>query len=326
MSDPIQLQSSPQERRDYASKLRNETLACRVHHQKLGVRKALSRDQLRQAADQFAADTDAISAAKKLLDTADPAFRNITRIRQRATQLWKSITAPYPEPGVRLIRKDTVGLFVDQMEKLKAELAEAAKALQEKYDELKERAQRNLGALFNPSDYPERIDVEFELDWDFPSIEPPAYLKQLHPQLYEQEVERIRGRFEEAVRLTEQALTTKLHELVAHLADRLQGGVDGKPKVFRDTAVANLKEFFEQFRNLDLGSNVELNHLVDQAKQVVEGVSPDDLRSSTDLRSKVADQLAAISKDLGGLMIERPKRAISLEDDEPAVGGEGKAA
>ena len=42
----------------------------------------------------------------------------------------------------------------------------------------------------------------FSIDWDFPSVEPPDYLQQLNPQLYEQECDWVQQRFDEAVRLT----------------------------------------------------------------------------------------------------------------------------
>ena len=36
----------------------------------------------------------------------------------------------------------------------------------------------------------------FGIDWEFPSIEPPNYLLQLSPALYEQERQRVATRFE----------------------------------------------------------------------------------------------------------------------------------
>jgi hypothetical protein len=308
-------QPSADEKKALAAKLRDQTCACRVHHEKLGVRKSLTREQVGKAAASFSADGKALSAAKKLIDTTDPTYRSVANVRSRANAYWKASTVPYPEPGTRLLRRQNVAAFEAKMQEFSAELHEAAEALQAKYAELRERAKEQLGDLFDETDYPERVDTEFALDWDYPSIEPPAYLKNLHPQLYEQECERIRARFEEAVRLTEQAFATKFHELIAHLAERLSGGVDGKPKVFRDSAVENLKAFFGEFKNLDLGSSGELQKLVDQAQKVVEGVNPDDLRSVGDTRNKVADELAKVAAAVDGLMIEKPNRAITFEDE-----------
>jgi hypothetical protein len=57
--------------------------------------------------------------------------------------------------------------------------------------------------------------------WDFPSVEPPPYLQRLSPELYRQECERARARFDEAIRLAEAAFTEELARLVEHLTERL---------------------------------------------------------------------------------------------------------
>ena len=63
-----------------------------------------------------------------------------------------------------------------------------------------------------------------------------------HPDVYQAEQARVRERFESAVELAEQAFATELQRLTAHLAERLTGLHDGQPKVFRDSAVENLRE------------------------------------------------------------------------------------
>ena len=318
------------ESRNFADKLRTQTIACRVRHAKLGVRRALTKAQVKDVAEEFHADSKVLSAAKKILDNKDPAFKAVVRVRTQANGYWKFHTAPYPEPGIRLLRKDAVSDFNAKMAGLRAELNQAAAVLQQRYAELRGKAEQDLGDLYNPEDYPPRIDTEFDLDWDFPSVEPPEYLKSLHPKLYEQECDRIRGRFEEAVRLSEQAMTQQLAELVKHLHDRLKGGDDGKPKVFRDTAVENLNAFFEQFGRIDIGSSTELQRLVDQAKQAVAGITPADLRDQADVRTTVAAQLAAIVPDIDAMIVDKPERAFRWDDEqdeatEPANGG-GEAA
>jgi hypothetical protein len=48
----------------------------------------------------------------------------------------------------------------------------------------------------------------------------------------------------------------------------LTGLHDGQPKVFRDSAVENLREFFGRFRRLNIRSSPDLDELVQQAVQV----------------------------------------------------------
>ncbi len=68
--------------------------------------------------------------------------------------------------------------------------------------------------------------------------------------------------------------------------------------------------FFERFRWLDVGSNEQLNALVEQAQQLVEGVTPQELRDSSALRQQVVTQLAGTQSVLDGLLVDRPRRII----------------
>jgi hypothetical protein len=83
-----------------------------------------------------------------------------------------------------------------------------------------------------------------------------------------------------------QAFATELQRLTAHLAERLTGLHDGQPKVFRDSAVENLREFFERFRRLNIRSSPELDALVEQAQQTISGIEPQTLRDSNRLRER----------------------------------------
>src|SRR5581483_7504715 len=114
---------------------------------------------------------------------------------------WKGITLPYPEPGIRLIRQDDISMFDVQLTTLKAELNEAVGRLDERYADLRSAARERLGSLFNRADYPESLRGLFAVAWEFPSVDPPDYLRELNPALYEQERERAMARFEQAVQL-----------------------------------------------------------------------------------------------------------------------------
>ena len=293
-----------------AARLRATMAAVRVAFTWLGTRKTLTPEQKAQAADTFGAEGTFLSAGKKLLDTSHPAFRAVTGVRGRILSFWKGISLPYPEPGIRLIRQDDVSSFQVQMTTLQAELAEAVWRLDEHYAELRSAARERLGSLFNPADYPASLEGLFAIAWDFPSVEPPDYLRQLSPALYEQEKARVAARFDEAVRLAEEAFTTELAKLVSHLTERLSGQDDGKAKIFRDSAIENLNEFFARFKQLNVRSDVQLDELVAQAQRAIRGVEPQELRDSANLRQHVATQLASVQASLDGLMVDRPRRNI----------------
>ena len=62
-------------------------------------------------------------------------------------------------------------------------------------------------------------------------------------------------------------------------------GDGGQRKVFRDSAIANLSEFFSRFDQLNVRSNPDLDRLVAQAQELVQGVKPQDLRDNDGLRA-----------------------------------------
>jgi len=266
-----------------SQRLRTSFAAVRIAFTWLGTRKTLTTEQKAQAAETFGAEGEFLSAGMSL---------------------------PYPEPGVRLIKQDQIDVFTEQLTNLKEELDEAVWRLDEHYVELKSAARDRLGSLFNSADYPESLRGMFQVAWDFPSVEPPDYLRQLNPEVYRQECERVASRFDEAVQLAETAFVEELQSLVSHLTERLSGQADGKPKVFRDSAIENLTAFFDRFRKLNLRSNEQLDVLIGQCQQVVSGVEPQGLRDNNVLRQLVASELNQVQNVLDDLLVDRPRRNI----------------
>jgi len=294
----------------HGDRLRRFAAAMRLSFTWFGVRKTLTPQQKEQAAESFGAEGNYLSAGKKLIDTKHPAFKAVTSMRSRIVSYWRGVSLPFPEPGVRLIRQDDVSVVDHRLSEMKADLLDTVIELDREFADLKLAARQRLGQLFNDADYPSSLRGLFDVAWDFPSIEPPAYLQQLSPQLYDQECERITLRFNEAVQLAEQAFTDELGKLVSHLSERITGAEDGKPKVFRDTAITNLTEFFERFKHLNIRSNEQLDQLVNQAQGIVRGVQPQALRTSEGLRQRVSKQLAGVQSALEGLLVDRPRRRI----------------
>ena len=294
-----------------AARLRATMAAVRVSFTWMGTQKTLTPEQKAQAAGAFDADGPFLSAGKKLVDTRHVAFRAVTAIRGKVDAYWRGLSLPFPEPGVRLVRHDAVAAFAAQLTDYRAELDDAVANLDRHYGELKGAARDRLGSLFNPADYPETLVGLFGVEWGFPAVEPPDYLVQLAPGLYEAERARVAARFEEAVQLAEQAFLDEFARLVGHLSGRIQGvGEDGQPRVFRDSAVNNLAEFFDRFRALNVRSNDQLDALVAEAQRAVRGVSPQALRDGEQLRRSVASQLGPVQTALDALMVDRPRRRI----------------
>lgn len=293
-----------------AARLRATMAAVRVSMSWMGVRKTLTAEQRAEAAEPFGAEAKFLSAGKRLLDTSHPALKAVSAVRNRAVSYWKSVSLPYPEPGIRLIRQDKIDAFAAQMVQFQEELAGAVENLDRHYNDLKAAARQRLGSLFNADDYPDSLSGLFEIAYEFPAIDPPPYLQGLNPQLYEEECRRVQSRFDEAVQLAEQAFTAELAKLVSHLTERLSGSEDNRPKVFRDSMIENLIEFFGRFRTLNIRSSEQLDSLVADAQRIIRGVEPQDLRDNQGLRQHIATEMSRVQSVLDGLLVDRPRRAI----------------
>src|SRR5262249_50841808 len=169
---------------------------------------------------------------------------------------------------------------------------------------------QRLGRLYEPADYPPEIRDLFAVSWSFPSVEPPSYLLRLAPEVYEEERRRVAARFDEAVRLAEQAFASEFARLLAHLTERLAPGPDGLRQVFRDSAVTNLQDFFARFAQLNVRSNPELDALVAQARQLVQGLTPQDLRDQESLRQQVVATMAQVQTHVESLITDAPRRRL----------------
>ena len=176
-------------------RVRQGFAACRVKFKWLGTSKTLSSEQKTQAAESFGADGNSISAGKKLIDTKHEAYKALTSLKSQVTRYWKDNSLPYPESGIRLIRQDRIDEFNSTLEDYREQIEAGVRMLADHFDQIKNAARDRLGELFDPSDYPSSLVDEFSIEWDFPTVDPPEYLRRLNPDLYQEQARRVSQRF-----------------------------------------------------------------------------------------------------------------------------------
>lgn len=293
-----------------AQQLRRMAAAVRVHFTWWGTHRSLSTQQKQEVGAACAADARLLTAGKRLVDTRHPSFRQLTALRSRIGAYWRGMTLAYTEPGTRLIRQADIDSFVHVMGGFRDELHQAEADLDAAYDDIKADARQRLGRLYNEADYPSEVRGLFDLAWEFPNVEPPHYLMRISPEVYQEERARVAARFEEAVRLAEEAFAAELANLIDHLAERLAPGPEGQRKVFRDSAISNFTEFFTRFQRLNVSSNAQLDALVEQAQQLLHSVTPEQVRSLPELRQRVEAGMEGVRQQLDALVIDAPRRRI----------------
>lgn len=293
-----------------ANELRQTMGAVKLSFSWLGTQRKLSDAQTKQAADTFDAATDLVTASKRLIDTKHPAYRAVTAIKSQASAFWRGITLPYPQEGTRLIKQEDVARFEETMQGYRDQLAAAVANLQLEYDAIKIAAREKLGSLYNPNDYPNTLEGVFNISWEYPPIEPPRYLVALNPTVYQAEQNRVQQRFETAVAMAENAFAETLQELIEHLIERLTDEPDGTKKTFRSSAIDNFKEFYQNFKHMNVRSNAQLEQLIENANALVSGVEPKDLRKNTQMQATLREQMTELRTSLDTLITNVPRRRV----------------
>ena len=93
-------------------------------------------------------------------------------------------------------------------------------------------------------------------------------------------------------------------------------GPGGKPLRFKESTVSNLIDFLANFEFRNVTDDTELQSLTTQARQLLQGVSADDLRTTSDLRAKVQQGMAGIASQLDTMLTRSGGRKFRFDEEE----------
>jgi len=206
----------------------------------------------------------------------------------------------------------------ERLRQLASDREQLVKAFLAAYPSLCLDAAKRLRGLYNPADYPPVSDVarEFGFSWQYVSFGVPEQLKGISQEVWEQEREKAAQRMAEASCEIQQVLRESMAKLVQHMAERLKEGGDGKPLRFKETTVSNLVEFLTTFDFRNVTDDTELQALVAQARQLLQGVNADDLRTTGELRTKVQQGMAGIAGHLDTMLKRTGGRKFRFDEEE----------
>jgi predicted DNA-binding protein YlxM (UPF0122 family) len=261
------------------------------------------------------ADKDWIGVSKMLFDSPEKEeidyLDGLTRgyVIDRCSLILKN--------GIYLVATDFTEEIQAELTKRDGERRKLVEKFVEAYDSLVAESRNRLRGLFNAKDYPsvQEIRDAYKMTWRIISWDTPANLKNVSKELYELECKKAAAAALQMRQDIEQILAASMAELVQHLVDRLTPEPGGKKKVFRDTAVTKLQDFLTTFNTRNVTNSAQLRAMADKAKQLIEGVDPADLRESQRTREVVRDGFAKIAKAVDGMIVNKPTRAISFDDN-----------
>ncbi len=271
-----------------------------LQFRRLGISRKVKTDAIdvKKQDGDTEADKALVSVTKKILDS--PELKAIER-HDNETARWvdsQKCGPAFANQGgfhlVALSEKPRIEGYLDRRGEDRAVLVDRfLDLLSLRIDETRQR----LGPLARGINYPTRREAEaaFGMTRSFMTF---GYT----------DPEAARQWQDEALSECRATLRAGFAEVVAHLAERLEPGPDGKPKIFKDSLVRNFDEFAASFESRNLANDSDLAALVKEARRIMSGVDATDLRNRGSLRRAVAQSVAQIDKAAAALVTDKPTR------------------
>ena len=239
----------------------------------------------REASDHVAVHHDASASAgrynKRLLPKA--AFAALTSTMSEARTRHYEQTLPWDDKGARLLTVANYDHYTELMNALRERVVRQRARFVEDYDDYVDQARLDLGKLFHIEDYPskEALQGKFAIRY---RIAPVPDADHFIAKLASDDTDRVKRDIERHIadQLHDAVgdLYRRLGEAVERVSDRLQEDGDGKPLVFRNSMIENIRELVDIVPRLNIFGDDELAGLCGQVKEKIAGVEPDALRPS----------------------------------------------
>jgi len=283
----------------------------------LRLSKLRTRRTIATSSVEVEADPDLIHVSKDILDAEE--LKAVGHLHGEIRRyLWsRHLPSSLFRNGIYLIPLALVDEVDKKLQTYRTELTNRIKKFLAVYPERIEEAKKRLGKLFDEEEYPSgsRLSEAFEMKVSYITFQTPTSLKSVSSALFQRESKKLEESMAESAREIQQALREAMGSLVEHMVERLTGGDGGKPKKFKDTSIQKVQEFLDTFQARNITGDAQLGALVEKAKKLLVGISPDDLREDDKVRKIVAQGFEKLKGALDGMLQEKGTRKISREED-----------
>lgn len=226
-----------------------------------------------------------------------------------------AVPAPWVGKGFAMMKAEAWETLTDALTDIRLGLVSKVATFADVYPSKIAEAQVGLsknGIPWDPREYPSQDDVRggFSIEWSPMSFDVPAALGRISTEAFAEAKRDAEARFASATEAAETALLVEVRDLVAHMVDRLTPGEDGKPRIFRDSLVSNLREFMvsSPFRNVT--DSAELDEVVAEMQRLLGNETAESLRKSEGMRNIVLAGMGEMKTRLDAAITAAPSRKI----------------
>ena len=206
-------------------------------------------------------------------------------------------TLPWSDKGSRLL---PTSMFFDYKQEANARRSYFdSKVTQfiEQYPNLVLAAERSLGDLFNPADYPSIDEVKSKFGFRL-VFSPVAESGDFRIDVGNSELAELRSQYESAyesrVQEAMQTAWDKLHDVLTTMSEKLTEPEGEKPKLFHGTFVSNITDMCQLLTHLNVTNDPKLEMARRELERAIANVDIADIRSDPGVRVDLKAQVDAV--------------------------------
>lgn len=259
----------------------------------------LDKKATKEVADTNGASREAGNYNKKLLPMSD-SLANIHTMTGDIRREFYANTLPWGLENTHMLPTANYLSFMTTFRKRKSEWQAVVNKFLSDYPYLQTNAQRFLGKLYDPADYPDVNDLRHKFSMDL--VVMPVPTNDFRVQLADDELSTIHAdiqrRVQESSGLAMKEAWQRLYSHVKLMSERL-GNTEGR---LYDSLFDNAIELCRILPRLNFSDDPNLEAMRQEVETKLVGHSKEAIKGSPVLRKQVADEAADIMARMGAFM------------------------
>lgn len=237
-----------------------------------------------------------LAGCDKELKELRGAYTAARTVHYKLTLPW--VADPHAErnQGPRLLPNLLFQQYISEMGRLRTVATDKLTQFIHDYPGLVTQAQANLAGLAKAEDYPtpEQVEASFKLHFDFEPIPPASAFPNLPEDALRALSRGLQRRQQVAASSAQASMWERVREHVGHLAARL-GDPDA---LFKEATVDNVRELMTLLPGFNCTLDPRVDEVLADIKQMLAGVSAQEIRKFPATRKDVAAQAKALDDKL----------------------------
>lgn len=216
-----------------------------------------------------------------------------------------NMTLPWSDSGMRILPTKQYFKYTEAMNAMQTEFYALVEHFLNAYHFKIAMAQSDLGALFNPDEYPtsEALRGKFSMTLCFiPLPEAGDWRVDIGNEGNKQLKEHYQAYYKQSLTDAMNDIWSRLKEVLTRASDRLDYGAGETKKLFRDSLVTNIMEIVDVMDACNLTRDADMTTAAQVLRDALTGVDAVDLREDDALRRATKARVDEVLKGLPSLM------------------------